>query len=269
MLPGPRPLTFLSDYGLTDDFVGVCHAVIARISPEARIIDLTHGIDRHDVRTGALVLRRALPYCAPGVHLAVVDPGVGAERRALAVRTAEQDRILVGPDNGLLALAAARFGGIAEVVDIGRSPHRLEPVSATFHGRDVFAPVAAHLAAGASLSEVGEAIPPDQVIRIDMPLAQPVESGLLVHALGFDRFGNVMLDVEHDELAEAGVKLGQRFAIDGHDGVYATTFADVPPGRLLLYQDAYRTLALAINRGSAREEFGISRDDELLIRRVD
>src|SRR3982075_965003 len=120
----PRPITFLSDYGLEDDFVGVCHAVIARIVPDARVIDLTHGLERHDVRTAAMVLRRALPFCAPGVHLAVVDPGVGAARRAIALRTTEDDRILVGPDNGLLSLAAQRFGGIAAGVDVARARDR-------------------------------------------------------------------------------------------------------------------------------------------------
>ncbi|MEO6496894.1 MAG: SAM-dependent chlorinase/fluorinase [Solirubrobacteraceae bacterium] len=130
-------VTFLSDYGLTDDFVGVCHAVIARIDPETRILDLTHGVPRHDVRTGALTLARALPYAPAGVHLAVVDPGVGAERRAVAVRCREEARVLVGPDNGLLMPAAAAFGGPLEAVDVSRSPHRLEPLAATFHGRDI------------------------------------------------------------------------------------------------------------------------------------
>src|SRR3954468_1211916 len=184
-----RPITFLSDYGLADDFVGVCHAVMARVAPDARIVDLTHGIDRHDVRTGAIVLRRALPYCPAGVHLAVVDPGVGAARRALALRTTEEDRILVGPDNGLLSLAAQRFGGIAEVVDVARSPHRLDPVSATFHGRDLFAPVAAHLAAGAPLAAAGDPIDADEIVRADMPLAfLDADSGeLFAHAVAFDR----------------------------------------------------------------------------------
>src|SRR3954449_9485920 len=150
-----RPITFLSDYGLQDDFVGVCHAVIARLAPDARVVDLTHGLERHDVRTAAMVLRRSLPFCAPGVHLAVVDPGVGTARRAIALKTTEEDRILVGPDNGLLSLAAQRFGGIAEVVDVTRSQHRLEPVSATFHGRDLFAPVAAALAGGEPLAAGG------------------------------------------------------------------------------------------------------------------
>jgi S-adenosyl-L-methionine hydrolase (adenosine-forming) len=261
-----RPITFLSDYGLDDDFVGVCHAVMARIAPDARILDLTHGIDRHDVRTGALVLRRALPYTAAGVHLAVVDPEVGAERRAIALRTTEEDRILVGPDNGLLSLAAQRFGGIAEVVDIARSPHRLEPVSATFHGRDLFAPVAAHLAAGAPLGDAGDPIDADEIVRADMPLAHLEEGELVAHAVGFDRFGNIMLDVEHAELTGSGLKLGRPVEIAGHRGFYATTFADVAPGELLLYEDAYRTLALAVNRGSARELLDVGRDDELRIR---
>ena len=155
------PITFLSDYGHADDFVGVCHGVIARIVPEARVIDVTHGVARHDVRSGALILRRALPFFPPGVHLAVVDPQVGSERRAIALRTADEDRLLVGPDNGLLALAARRFGGAVEAVDIGRSQLRLEPASATFHGRDIFAPVAAHLAGGCALAAAGEPVDPD------------------------------------------------------------------------------------------------------------
>jgi len=261
-----RPITFLSDYGLQDDFVGVCHAVMARICPDARIIDITHGIERHDIRTGALVLRRALPYCAPGVHLAVVDPEVGGARRAIALQTIEEDRILVGPDNGLLSLAAQRFGGVAEVVDVSRSHLRLEPVSATFHGRDIFAPVAAHLAAGTPVSEAGEPIDPDEIVRLDMPLAFPGEGELIAHAIAFDRFGNVMLDVEHAELTSAGFRLGYGVSVNGREGVYATTFADVPPGGLLLYEDAYRTLSLAVNRGSARELLRLDLDSEVVIR---
>src|SRR3954463_6186285 len=236
-----RPITFLSDYGLADDFVGVCHAVMARVAPDARIVDLTHGIDRHDVRTGAIVLRRALPYCPAGVHLAVVDPGVGAARRALALRTTEEDRILVGPDNGLLSLAAQRFGGIAEVVDVARSPHRLDPVSATFHGRDVFAPVAAALAAGAPLGDAGDPVDADEIVRLDMPLAHLEDGAIVAHAVGFDRFGNIMLDVEHAELTGSGLRLGRAVDVAGRAGVYAVTFADVAPGDLLLYEDAYRT----------------------------
>src|SRR4051812_28377438 len=245
-------VTFLSDYGLDDDFVGVCHGVIARITPDARVIDVTHGIERHDVRTGALVLRRALPYFPAGVHLAVVDPEVGGERRAVAVRVAEDDRILVGPDNGVLALAIERFGGAVEAVDIARSTHRLEPSAATFHGRDLFAPVTAHLAAGAPLAEAGEPLDPGQLTPLHLPAAQPDDDGgFVAHALAFDRFGNVMLDVDQATLAGSGLTLGHRVSVNDELAHYVTTFTDVPPGELLLYEDAYRTLALAVNRGSA------------------
>ena len=185
-------ITFLSDYGYEDDFVGVCHAVIARIAPDVRVVDLGHGLPRHQVRPAALALRNALPYTPPGVHLAVVDPEVGAERRAVAVRAAQEDRILVGPDNGLLALAAERFGGAVQAVDIARSPHRLQPVAATFHGRDIFAPVAAHLAAGASLAEAGDPFDLGELVRLDLPHAHRAQDGdgVVAHALGFDRFAD-------------------------------------------------------------------------------
>lgn len=259
-------ISFLSDYGHRDDFVGVCHGVMARIAPQARIIDVTHGIARHDVRSGALILRRALPFLPAGVHLGVVDPQVGGDRRAVALRTADEDRILVGPDNGLLALAARRFGGAVEAVDIGRSPLRLEPVSATFHGRDLFAPVAAHLAAGTELASAGEPIDPDELVDMEMPLAHADGEELVAHAIAFDRFGNVTLDVEHEELASFGLRLGLRMTVNGQDAVYATTFADVAPGEMLVYEDAYRTLALAVNRGSAQQELGLVLDGDVHLR---
>lgn len=262
-----RTITLLTDYGLVDDFVGVCHAVMARLAPGSRIIDLSHGVPRHDVRSAALVLRRSLPYCEPGVHVAIVDPGVGGSRRAIALQTVEEDRLLVGPDNGLLTLAAQRFGGIAQVTDISRSPLRLEPVAATFHGRDIFAPVAAGLARGEHLGDVGEPVDADELVRIDMPMAVPDGGGeLTAHAVGFDRFGNVMLDIEHEELTEAGFRLGYGVTINGVAGMYATTFSDVPVGELLLYQDAYRTLSVAVNRASAKDRLALRLDDTLTIR---
>ena len=260
-----RSISFLSDYGLDDDFVGVCHGVMARIAPASRVLDITHGVPRHDIRTGALLLRRALPYLPAGVHLAVVDPEVGTERRAIALRTADEDRLLVGPDNGLLSLAAQRFGGAVEAVDVTRSAHRLEPVSATFHGRDLFAPVAAALASGAALGEAGDPLDADEVVALHMPLAEVDADGLTAHAIAFDRFGNVTLDVEHEELTFAGLRLGRSVGVNDRQAVYAVTFADVAPGRLLLYEDAYRTLALAVNRGSAREALGLVLDDALRI----
>lgn len=256
----PSLLTFLSDYGLDDDFVGVCHGVVATVAPEVRVIDVTHGIPRHDVRTGAIVLRRALPYFPPGVHLAVVDPEVGTQRRAVALRCADEDRILVGPDNGLLSLAAQRFGGVVEAVDVTRSPHRLGSAAATFHGRDVFAPIAAALAAGAPLAAAGDPLDADEILRLDMPLAEADGEGVVAHAIAFDRFGNVTLDVEHEELTGSGLRLGTPVRVNGADARYAVTFADVEAGELLVYEDAYRTLALAVNRGSARDALGLELD---------
>jgi S-adenosylmethionine hydrolase len=258
-------VTFLSDYGLGDDFVGVCHGVIARIAPQVRVIDVTHGIARHDIRTGALVLRRALAFMPAGVHLAVVDPEVGGHRRAVALRCADEERLLVGPDNGLLMPAAEAFGGVVEAVEVGRSPLRLQPVSASFHGRDVFAPVAAHLAAGAALAEAGEPLEPAELVALDLPRAQLTDGGLLAHALQADRYGNVVLDVEHAQLAGSGLRLGRAATVNGRPARYATTFADVPAGGLLLYEDGYRMLSLAVNRGSALAELGLGIDDEVLI----
>jgi S-adenosylmethionine hydrolase len=270
MTMNPPVITFLSDYGLEDDFVGLCHGVIATICPEARVIDLTHGIPRHDVRAGALILSGALPYVPVGVHLAIVDPDVGAQRRAVALRLADQ-RLLVGPDNGLLSLAADAAGGGVEAVDIARSRFRLEPVSATFHGRDIFAPVAARLAAGVALAEVGQPCDPNELVRLELPQPQLVDGALVAHALYVDRFGNVQLEVGHEQLAETGLKLGQRADIEVasqsvHQAQYVWTFADVDRGQLLIYEDAYRRLAIAVSHGDAASLLGVSPGDEFRIR---
>ena len=262
-------VTLLTDYGLEDDFVGVCHAVIAGIAPDARIVDLTHGIPRHDVRTGALVLRRSLPFTPAGVHIAVVDPEVGGRRRAVALRTVEGDRVLVGPDNGVLMPAAERFGGVAQAVEISTSPCRLTPVSATFHGRDLFAPVGAHLAAGVDLADAGTPLEPEELVGLDLPTARLEGDEVVAHVLAIDRFGNVTLDAEHTLLARSGLRLGQSVTLEvagrEHGAVYAHAFTDVEPGELLLYEDAYRTLALAVNRGSAADRLGATLDAQLRV----
>jgi len=259
-------VTFLSDYGLDDDFVGVCHGVIARIAPAVRVIDITHGVARHDVRSGALVLRRALAFMPAGVHLAVVDPGVGAARRAVALRCADDARLLVGPDNGLLMPAAERFGGVVEAVDVGRSALRLEPLSASFHGRDVFAPVAAFLARGGELAQAGEPLDPGALVALELPHARIAGGGaLLTHALQADRYGNVVLDADDAQLAASALRLGRPVTVNGRRALYGRTFADVPAGGLLLYEDGYRSLALAVNRGSALAELGLAIDDEVLV----
>jgi S-adenosylmethionine hydrolase len=264
-LSEPPVITFLSDYGLDDGFAGVCHGVIATICPRARVIDITHGVARHDIRAGALILRAALPYMPPGIHLAVVDPDVGAERRAVALRLVD-GRLLVGPDNGLLSLAAQDGGGVSEAVDIGSSPWRLEPVSATFHGRDIFSPVAARLAAGEELSDGGPPCDPSQLVRLDLPRARIEDGTVVAQAVYVDRFGNVQLDAAHDDLRQAGLKLGHDVLVGAHTARYLRTFADARTGELLVYEDSSRMLALAISHGSAAERLGVAAGDEVRIR---
>ncbi len=270
----PPVITFLSDYGHHDEFVGVCHGVIARRCPEARVIDLTHDVPPHDVRAGAILLRSALPYLPTGVHLAVVDPGVSAVgphgRRAVALRTVEQDRVLVGPDNGLLMPAAERLGGVAEAVDIGESPERLEPVSRTFHGRDIFAPVAAALAGGETLAAVGSELPVTQLRRMGIPMAHLAPGVLVAHVLRRDTFGNLILNATNEQLLELGAELGESLVVSHrgtpHRAAHAATFADVTPGELLIYEDAQQMVSVAVNRGSAAKLLGAEQDDELVIR---
>jgi S-adenosyl-L-methionine hydrolase (adenosine-forming) len=262
-------VTLLTDYGRDDDFVGVCHGVMRSIEPDLRIIDITHGIRRYAVRQGALVLRNTLPYMPVGVHVAVVDPQVGTERRGVALRTAD-GRILLGPDNGVLSLAWERCGGIELAVDITRSPHRLEPVSATFHGRDIFVPVAAHLAARAELADAGDPLDPGSLATVELPEPHSEDGSLVAHVLVIDRFGNAGLNVDHDGLAGSGITLGGTIEIETggerYLAKYAQTFADVTPGELIVYEDAYRTLAIAINRGDAASTLALRPDAEVRLR---
>jgi len=262
-------VTLLTDYGRDDDFVGVCHGVIRQIAPATPIVDITHGIDRYAVRQGAIVLRNTLPYMPVGVHVGIVDPQVGAERRGLALRCGD-GRILVGPDNGLLSLAWEACDGVEAAVDIMRSPHRLEPVSATFHGRDVFAPVAAHLAGGSELVDAGDPVEIDSLVTVGVPQPSLQGDTLVAHALVIDRFGNAGLNVGHDELAGTGLKLGEQVEIEASGerylAKYAQTFADVQPGELIVYEDAYRSLAVAINRGDAGATLGLAPDAEVRLR---
>lgn len=265
----PRPITFLSDYGHEDEFVGVCHAVIAQIVPGAQVIDLTHGIGRQGIRQGAISLANALPFCPPGVHLAVVDPGVGSPRRAVAVALAEQGRFLVGPDNGLLSRAADRLGGATEAVDIGASAFRLEPVSATFHGRDLFAPVAAHLALGAGLREAGEPIDPASLATLELPSPTIEPKRVIAHVIHTDAFGNALLDLDAPMLADGPLRPGGGVEIrapDGRfDGIWARTFADAGPADVLLYEDSSGTLAIAVSGGNAAGLLDLHPDSEVTL----
>jgi S-adenosylmethionine hydrolase len=224
------------------------------------VIDITHGIPPQQVLHGALTLADTLPYMPVGVHVAVVDPGVGSERRALALRGGD-GRLYVGPDNGLLLLAADRLGGVTEAVEIANRAFMLEPISHTFHGRDVFAPAAAHLALGVPLGELGPALETASLVRLEVPASQVGPGGIATIVLAVDRFGNVQLNLRRDELERAGVAVGAGVEIFGPFerllAVVAHTFADVRPGDLVVYENAYGYVTLAINGGRASEMLSV------------
>jgi S-adenosyl-L-methionine hydrolase (adenosine-forming) len=261
-------ITFLTDFGLEDDFVGTCHGVIKRIAPGAQIIDITHGIRPGRILQGALVLANTLDYMPVGVHLAVVDPGVGGQRRALVLEDAEGRRY-VGPDNGLLLPAADRFGGVVEAHELANPDYALERVSRTFHGRDLFSPAAAHLAAGVAPAELGPPIASDALVRLEIPV--PQVDGVVIRAtvLAVDRFGNVSLNLTRRQLDDVEVVPGSRveLARGGNRwfAVVARTFGDARAGDILLYEDSYRNVAVAVSSGSAAELLGVDEGSDLTI----
>jgi S-adenosylmethionine hydrolase len=265
-----KVITFLTDFGLEDDFVGTCHGVIATIAPEARVIDVTHGIGAQAVLTGGLVLRATTAYMPVGVHLAVVDPDVGGNRRAVALAT-EEGRIFVGPDNGLLTLAADALG-IAAAHEISDERYRLPNVSKTFHARDIFAPAAAHLAAGVPIGELGPAIDPSTLVRIAVPEPEVGRSQISTTVLVVDRFGNVATNALRKHLDALGIEEGDRvevrLSLDRYFALVAQTFADAPPGELILYEDSYGYLSLAISRGDAARLTGVAAGDEIRLART-
>ena len=269
-MPAPEPppfVTFLSDFGTSDDFAGICHGVINMICPEARVIHITHGIQPQAIGQGARVLAGAIRYLPVGVHLAVVDPGVGSERRAIALR-AHDGRHFVGPDNGLLLPAAEACGGVAEAVAITNPDVMLQPVSRTFHGRDVFSPAAARLAAGLALAELGPAIEPAELVRRSTP-DHHVEGTLVYAAVQYvDRFGNIQLAVSAGEL-DGLFRIGRMAEIDTGDDRYyarcADTFADVGAGEFVLYEDSVGLLSFALNQGNAAELTATEVGDEIAV----
>ena len=261
-------ITFLTDFGLQDDFVGTCHGVIATIAPDARVIDVTHGVRPGHVLQGALVLANTIPYMPVGVHLAVVDPGVGSSRRALALRDKE-GRLYVGPDNGLLLPAADRFGGVAEAHELANAEYSLQPVSRTFHGRDLFAPAAAHLAGGVALDKLGPPVDPDALVHLDLPQPEVGQNRIRTVALAVDRFGNVALNLQREQIEHVQLAAGARIELscrgDRFYAVFARTFGDAPRGSLILYEDSYGSLALAVSRGSAAQLLRVEEGGEIVL----
>jgi len=263
-----RFITFLTDFGLQDGFVGTCHGVMKRIAPDVEIVDITHGIAPQAVLQGALTLANTLPFMPAGVHLAVVDPGVGGSRRALALRDG-QGRIHVGPDNGLLIPAAERLGGVAEAHELTNPEYALESVSRTFHGRDLFSPAAAHLALGVPLAELGPPVAPDALAHLDLPEPEIGSSRIHCTVLAIDRFGNVQLNLDRTHLEQAGVVPGTRVELqvgpERYYAVAARTFADARRGDMILCEDAYRNVSVAISGGNAAAMLGIKEGRDVRI----
>jgi S-adenosyl-L-methionine hydrolase (adenosine-forming) len=260
-------ITFLTDFGLQDDFVGVCKGVIKGIARDVEIIDITHGIAPQAVTQGALVLARSVTYMPPAIHLAVVDPGVGGDRRAVAIRTSD-GHVYVGPDNGLLSLAAP-VDAVLAVRSLTNARYHREPVSRTFHARDIFAPAAAHLASGVGFDELGDEVDPATLVRIELPKPGVGPSGLRATVLAVDRFGNLGLNVAPDDIDAAGLAPGDRvellFPVHSYYAVVAETFADAKRGDLILYQDSYGAYSIAISGGNASALTDVGTGEEVRI----
>lgn len=275
--PPNRPITFLSDFGSADEFTGVVHGVIATIAPACRIIDLHHRIPAGNVRAGALALLRAIQYMPPGVALAVVDPGVGTDRRAVALET--EWGHLVGPDNGLLSPAAALVGGVTAAHSIENPEVMLPARGATFAGRDRFAPAAAVLASGeAQLADLGPAADVHSLVPLLLPLAEVEEGRVTGQVLWVDGFGNVQTNISPEDLAEAGItpaseegeqgELTVRVGAAEHQVPWTTAYGDVPPGRPLAHVDSSGLVALAVRADRADRHFHLQEKTALTLSQV-
>lgn len=260
-----RPVIgFLTDFGL-DGAAAICRGVILGIARDAQIVDISHVVRKYAIADGAYLLRVAVPWLPVGVHVAVVDPGVGTERRAIAIRTARGDA-LVGPDNGLLVPAAERLGGMVESRLLANREWMLHAPSATFHGRDIFAPVAAHLATGAPFEAVGPSVDPATLVRLDLPASAVAEGRLDTGVVYVDSFGNLRLAGGTADLASAlgsppsGAALTLRLAgahAASASATWARTFGDVEGGSLLVYEDSSGDLAIAVANGDAAARLGV------------
>lgn len=262
-------ITFLSDYGVVDEFVGVVHSVIRSISPDAAVIDLTHQIPPFDTRAAGLALSRSVQYLCPGVVLAIVDPGVGGPRRAVAVEVGDGESVLIGPDNGLLAPAVAMCGGATRAVELTNPDYQLPAPGATFAGRDVFGPAAAHLCNGVPLFDLGREISPAGLLPGILPLTREEDGALVGEVLWVDSFGNAQLNVDPEEVAGWGDRIELRFAGEVRTGVVVESYAAITPGMLGLVVDSYGLLSIAVDQGSAAGDHGLRPSTEVVLARFD
>jgi S-adenosylmethionine hydrolase len=258
-------ITFLSDYGTGDEFVGVVKSVIRQIAPHVTVVDLTHEVPAYDVRAGGLTLGRAAQYLCPGVVLAVVDPGVGTQRRAIAVEVGDGQSYLVGPDNGLLAGAVAMCGGATAAVELTNPDYQLAAPGPTFAGRDVFAPAAAHLCAGVPLSDLGRAVDPLSLLPGLLPLTREEDGVLVAEVLWVDRYGNCQLNVDPEEVAAFGPRVQLRWGDDVRTAERAPTYEGIAPGQVGLVIDSYGMLSVCLGRRSASAELRLGTGTEVAL----
>ena len=264
-------LTFLSDYGHDDVFVGVVKGVVAGIAPKVQVIDVCHLIAPQDVEAGAHALAAAMPFMPRAVHLAVVDPQHAEHSRGVVVRT-KDDSIFVGPDNGVLSHAWEVRGGVTAALEIANQELWLDQIHATFRGRDVYAPVAAHIAAGRSLDDVGPKVKPAELATLPVRAATVDDDHVHAEIRAVDHFGNVALNLARADLEAAGIGLGDTVELRCNGRTltvpYTHSFGEVPTGRLSLCEDSFRAIQLAVNAGRANQELRVTRGDPIVIARL-
>lgn len=260
-------VSFLSDYGAVDEFVGVVHSVIRQLAPHVGVVDVTHQIAAHDVKAGGLALARASQYLAPGVVLGVVDPGVGTSRRGVIIEVADGEALFVGPDNGLLAPAVAMVGGATRAFELTNETYQLGAPGPTFAGRDIFAPAAAHLCNGVPVEEFGAEVSTDGLMPAMIPITRIDEDdgALVAEVLWTDRYGNLQLNVDPAEIADHGSRVELRFDGRVRTGIRHDTYAQVSLGEVGLVVDSYGLVSIAIDRASAAEELGLDTGAEVRI----
>ncbi len=272
--PTPPLVSLLTDFGERDPWVAICRGVILEIAPNARLLDISHDVTKFSILDGALVLRSALPYLPVGVHMAVVDPGVGTARLPIVLSTARGDA-LVGPDNGLLIPAAEVLGGVVGVHVLEREEYQLPVVSASFHGRDIFAPAAAHLALGVAPGAFGRSLDPASLVRLEVPTARVQQGELHTAVVYVDSFGNAQLAGDAGALRAAigelseGARLRLSFDEPRPEALlaWAPTFGTAEVGTLLCYEDSCGRLCVAVNQGDAAARLGLRQGDRVTIRR--
>jgi S-adenosyl-L-methionine hydrolase (adenosine-forming) len=270
-------ISFLSDYGTTDEFVGVVKSVIRSIEPQVTVVDITHDIQPYDVKAGALTLARSVQYLCPGVVLAVVDPGVGTDRRAVAIEVGDGQSYLVGPDNGLLASAVGMVGGATAAVELTNPEYRLASPGPTFDGRDVFGPAAAHLCAGVPLEALGPGVDPGELVPGLVPLPRDEDGAIVGEVLWVDRYGNCQLNIDPDQVSSWGDRVQLRWsppagAAAGAGKAEGTrtarrvrAFDELGSGQVGLVVDSYGLLAVTLSRASAADALHIAAGDELAL----